>query len=1035
MAEKVTSTVDVNKLDGKPVVEFSPEFKSSFDKSISAYDEALDQLQSLVNGNGFDEYGICNCCYNLRYITPSDISEYISNLFKAISMKLIACDIADLEKFSVEMAKQFIEKNSGKAIYRDNILGLSTYSDPRNETLMDLLVQTENTFFDRCVYSKFEMEKRAKDAKEDYNKINNMHFGAAMKAVVNNLPSVIKKAMTENSTGFVCCSCDTVMTYIETFILFACGLNTCMLSQMIGYCEPMSSYLRKEKATVTQESVSTRGNKPVYVVLVSGTNIVSETIKKFTHSKWSHAAISFDPSLEYLYSYTFATTEYAPASQGLRRESIKMLNNIGGEICVYGFYAPNKTVKDMKQAIDDRIKSGQTKYDLGLLVKKAFKDEAVQSADKNKKICSAFVNSIIEEFIGKISDKNSPSPDDMFKALESMDSHEFVKLYEGPCTTYDDAAVTTRLKKFAKEAETKTFSEYVSEFCLVKTNDMNIRSRIPFDFNMRNIVLQDCTPNFKDTRSALHFMLKDNRSPIHAMVLKDATTNKIPNPSVCNPALQMFEPYFHPPVHDGPLGFEYDRVGFLTDVNWLDKIAYGNNFMDGNYRMDSVGNENRHPIYVTLQMLHKMYCGCALKTNEEIADNILKIAGVMLAVIGEQPWTCYNKDLVKDILAVLGECFTRNVIKLYNNHCTIITYSDDMDDTMIPGYTYCEAFVYMEAEQAGEKPAPPTVTFADSNGKTINTAAKTGALNRITTIMRQFSDWIQKKLAQIPALFQKINGAKAAYVTQHQKLNDQIFQAITNKQFNPQFKNFPLYKIPLKEIVSKTGAVQQILDDYARDPNKEINVVEIKSAIYPGSNEVAKSIAEMNDEAKETEAIKNYVLFSDTTPDQHIKSFTGPLAPNVWKDIVGDLSNAQRLVDEAGKAMTQSLQNGMKTLEKIRKNEETAAQKQNIQQEADGVKSPASSNCATLLKIFQQVAKIYQINVMNAITNTFFNTYYQAYKQIVDAFQTQTKNAAVQGNQQQNANNAANDTTNNPTGQQTGATNVQNANKAATVPM
>lgn len=1013
MAEKVTSTVDVNKLDGKPVVEFSPEFKSSFDKSISAYDDALGQLQSLVNGKGFDEYGICNCCYNLRYITPSDISEYISNLFKAISMKLIACDIADLEKFSVEMAKQFIEKNSGKAIYRDNILGLSTYSDPRNETLMDLLVQTENTFFDRCVYSKFEMEKRAKEAKEDYNKINNMHFGAAMKAVVKNLPSVIKKAMTENSAGFVCCSCDTVMTYIETFILFACGLNTCMLSQMIGYCEPMSSYLRKEKATVTQESVSTRGNKPVYVVLVSGTNIVSETIKKFTHSKWSHAAISFDPSLEYLYSYTFATTEYAPASQGLRRESIKMLNNIGGEICVYGFYAPNRTVKDMKQSIDDRIKSGQTKYDLGLLVKKAFKDEAVQSADKNKKICSAFVNSIIEEFIGKISDKNSPSPDDMFKALESMDSHEFVKLYEGPCTTYDSAAVITRLKKFAKDAETKTFSEYVSEFCLVKTNDMNIRSRIPFDFNMRNIVLQDCTPNFKDTRSALYFMLKDTRSPIHAMVLKDATTNKIPSPSVCNPALQMFEPYFRPPMHDGPLGFEYDRAGFLTDVNWLDKIAYGNNFMDGNYRMDSVGNENRHPIYITLQMLHKMYCGCALKTNEEIADNILKITGVMLAIIGEQPWTCYNKDLVKDILTVLGECFTRNVIKLYNNHCTIVTYSDNMDDTMIPGYTYCEAFVYMEdatKPQPGEKAAPMGIKFTGENNAQLNTAPKTGALNKLKSAMRQFADWIVKKLSQVPVLFQKINGAKAAYVASHQKLNDQIGNAISSGKFVPQLTNFPKYKVPLKDIIGKSANVQQVLDVYVRG-DKEIDVAEIKTQIYPGNTETAKSIAALNDKNKEAEAIRNYVLFSDITPQPNETTFKGPMTVEMWKDITVDLTNVQKLVDAAGKAMTQSLQNAMKECEKLQKKEEAEAQKQQNVAEAEGT-TPASTNKAeSMFKLLQQIAEIYQMNVMNAITNTFFNTYYQAYKQIVDAFQTQTKNAAVQGNQEQKANAATNNAT------------------------
>lgn len=1046
MADKTTQAVDYNKSDGKPVVEFSSEFLSSFDKSISAYDDAIDSLHALVSGKGFDdEYGICNCSYDMRYITPNDISTYINDLFKAISMKLIKCDIADLEKFSVEMAKRFIAANTGKDVTPDNIFAMSKYFDPRNATLMDLLVQTENTFFDRCVYSKFEMKERATKIKPDYDKIAKLHFAATMKAVVKAIPGIIKKAMTENNAGFVCCNCDTVMTYIETFILFAVGLNTCMVTQMIGYCEPMTTYLRKDTKNVVQESVSLRKNKPVYVVLVSGTNVVSATIKKFTHSKWSHAAISFDPSLEELYSYTFATTEYAKASQGLRRESIKQLNNLGGEICVYGFYSGNRNVKDMVKAVHERIESGKTKYDLGLLVKKAFNDNAEQSGDPNKKICSAFVNSIISEFVGKISDKASPSPDDMSKALDAMSPNEFVKLYEGSTQMYDQAVVTSKLKRFAKDAESKPFTEYVSEFCLVKTNDINIRARIPFDFNMRNIVLQDCTPNFKDTKSALHYMLKDTRSPIHAMVIQHATDKRIPNSIECNSTLQMFEPYFHPKCMNG-LAFDYDRTGFLTDVNWLDKIAYGNNFLDGNYRMDALGNENRHPIYTTLQVLHRMFCGCTLKTNEDIANNILKITGVMLAIINEQPWACCNKELVKDILVTLGECFTRNVIKLYNNHCTIVTYSDNMNDTMIPGYTYCEAFVFNEDEvfteaetpaastggtstPAGAKPAPASVSF---NGQNPNTVQKTGALNKLASVMRQFSEWIVKKLGNVPALFQKINGAKAAWVTKHQKVNDGIAQAIAQKTFVPNLNNFPLYKIPLKEIVSKSGAVQQILDEYARNPSQEVDVVKIKSAIYPGRDDVAKYIAELNNEKAESEAVLNYVLFSDTKPDIHIKAFNGPLTDAVWKDMVGDLSNAQRLVDEAGKAMVNSLQNGMKTLEKIRKNEEAAAQKAQTQNNNNNNQNPVSKNCETLFKIFQQVSKTYQINVMNAITNTFFNTYYSAYKQIVDAYQTQTKTQSNLNEKANAANQPAAQGTDNPgmapvttpAGQNGGANNV-----------
>lgn len=1003
MADMTKTAVDFNKSDGIPAVKFSPEFLQSFDASITSYDTTLEQLQSLVNGKGFeDEYGICNCRYEMRYITPNDISTYISNLLKAISMRLITCDISDLEKFSVEMAKQFIAQNTGNTIDRENIFAMSKYSDPRVQTLMELLVETENTFFDRCVYSKYEMQKRAKEIKPDYDKINGMHFGPSMKAVVKALPEIIKKNMDESADKFVCCNCDTVMTYIETFILFACGLNTCMLTQLIGYCEPMTTCLRKEGQVVTQESVSTRGSKPVYVVLVSGTNIVSQTIKKFTNSKWSHAAISFDPSLEEMYSYTFATTEYAPASQGLRRESIKLLNNINGEVCVYGFYAPNKTVENMKEEIQNRIKSGKTKYDLGLLFKKAFNDEAEENVDKNKKICSAFVNSFIGEFIGKISDKNSPSPDDVFQALQTMNSHEFTKLYEGPCMTYDPAAVTTHLKKFAKEGDTKrAFTEYVSEFCLVKTNDINIRARIPFDFNMRNIVLQDCTPNLKDTRSALHFMLKDTRSPIHAMLIESATEKRIPDRLGCSSTLQMFEPYFHPmcPDRNGPLGPDYEFVDFHTDVNWLDKIAYGNNFLDGNYRMDAMGNDNRHPIYLTLCTLHRMYCGCSLKTNEELANNILKIAGVMLSIIDTQPWMCYNKDLVKDILAVLGECFTRNVIKLYNNHCAIVTYSDDMNDTMIPGYTYCEAFVYMEAE--GEKPAPATVTFQNQSGQAVNTYSKNGVLNKLTSIMRQFAQWITNKFAQIPGLFEKINGAKANYVVKHKELNQEIANAIGQGTFQPQLTNFPRYKIPLDEINKKTDGVKNALDDYLKNRDAEINVEKIKAEIYPGNQ--AAEIASLKDPKKEAEQIRNYVLFSNVQPQYWDN---GAMKIDAWNDMCNDLSNSARLVQEASKTLVKSLQDGIKVLEALRKKEENEAKNEGQQtntqatqqgaQQANGQQQQQGSKTEQLLKLFQQIAQTYQINVINAITNTFFNTYYSAYRDIVANYQMQSKSKVDQ---------------------------------------
>jgi hypothetical protein len=313
-----------------------------------------------------------------------------------------------------------------------------------------------------------------------------------------------------------------------------------------------------------------------------------------------------------------------------------------------------------------------------------------------------------------------------------------------------------------------------------------------------------------------------------------------------------------------------------------------------------------------------------------------------------------------------------------------------MSDTMIPGYAYCEAFVYMEETQPGEKAAPPKVTFQDQNGQEVKTGPKNAALNKLTSTMRQFVRWITNKLAQIPALFEKINGAKANYVAKHAQLNQEIANAIQQGTFRPQLNNFPRYKIPLKDIVSKVDGAKNALDEYLRNPDTPLNVEKIKSEIYPGNTDTALAIARMNDPKKEAEAIRNYALFSNITPDPKITSWTGAMTPETWKDMYDDLSNSARLVQDATKAMVKSLDAGMKTLESIRKKEEAEANKPKPTQEAEQPQQQGT-NAEQLFKLFQQIAQTYQINVINAITNTFFNTYYYAYRDIVAAYQSQSK--------------------------------------------
>ena len=1030
------NAVDVNKADGKPTIDFSPMFMNTFTESINAYDEALENLKSIVNGSGFTgDYGVCNVKYQMTYVTPKDLSSYVSDLLKAISKGLVACTVSDLERLSVEMAKRFVYDNSGVELGRDNLMATATYVDPRTQTLMDILVQTQNTFFDRMVYSKYEMNERTKAMKKDVDTMNGMHFGAAMKAVVNQLPKLIENAMGETvKDGCVCCDCALVTAYIETFILFMCSLNTCCITQMIGYARPRSTFLEKENDKVTQESFSTRNFAPIMVVLSAGDSKLAKPIRAVTHSKWTHCSLAFDPDLKEMFSYgaRLNDDEENPNKMGLKRESLQASNLSDKDICVFGFYIPAEIHEQMHKNVLERYADrDNSKFDLLLLFKKALNDNTKEPNSDTKKICTTFTNDLIRMCGRPLSDKSVPSPQQMKDACE-MSPTDCTFVFEGLAADYNGQEARKRLRAHARRKASKPFAEYFVEYCPVQTNKVTVRARIPFDINMRSIVLCDATPNFKDVMSALHFMIDDTRSPINTLLVKFATLKSIPGSAECAPCITMFEPYLRHCECDGCIdnGRSWLRevAGFNTDPNWLDKIAYGNQFMDGNYRLDAVGNENKHPILRTLEMLHRMYCGCGLKTNEELADNILRIAGVMKHVVmisGDFD----NRELVVDILSALGDCFTRNVMRLYSNNTTVIVYDDDMQDTMIPGYQFCEEFaVYVEDGTV----AKPVVQVQDGDGQQIKTMPKNAVLSKLASLIRKFSEWLQKKFANVPNSFTALNGPKIAYIKAHAKMNTAIGDAIKAKSLTINLTNFPLYKIPAKDMINKSEALANALQAYKNDHSTIKDVQSLEAMCYPGDEATAKSIAAMTDEKAKQQAISNYILFSDTQ-----KTYTMPTPMQVegWNEMVNDLLESQKLVEAATKAMYTGLKKASDLLQGIVKEEETAANKagnqnqegasvemtgdifqeadpatpqgttavqtQNMQLNGNGSQPPAQQgqqaegaptvNAKTLYDAIQKIMTNYQMRAVNLLTKQFFDTYYDAYKKIVDAYQTQTK--------------------------------------------
>lgn len=1031
-------------MNPKDKIQFSMDFERMLDASLKIYDGALDKLQGLINGHGFDEaFGVCNTKYQMLQIKPTDVSTYVSNLFKALAFHLVEPNISDLEKLSVEMAKQFALENGGLKLANDNLFATSTYVDVRTQTLMDILVQAENAFFDRAAYSNYELRQRVKDMKKDFDQMKGMRLSVSLKAVVKALPDIIQKQLQEPGYGVCCPNLDMIMTYIETFLLFTISLNTLTLEQMIGYLIPRTKFTRKNKLGTFQEAVEEKGLisrenfKPIFVILSSGESIISPAIQKATNSKWSHCTIGFDSDMTSMYSFgaRLQDDKDHPTKMSMKRESLKASNLKGLDICVFAIYIPNEKYQLVRSTCEEQYKHrDDTKFDLLLLVKKALNDDVQGSKKDGKKICTTFVNDLIKICGAGLSDKAVPSPQQMRDAAEAKPD-QCVLVYEGNSDDYDVAKVEAKLRKFESRKSSKPFVEYVTECCLVDTDDIQIRSKIPFDINMRNIVLQDVTNGFKETKTALHFMLKDNRSPIHGMLMKYSTNKRIANSVECGPTLGLFRQYYGRDFD--PMIEQYKKMSFDTNFNWLDQITYGNQFLDGNYRMDAMGNENRHPIRQTLCMVHRMYCGCGLKTNEELADNILKIAGVMHAVICEG-WSLENRDLTRDILAVLGDCFTRNVIRLYHNNTVIIVHDDSMEDTMAPGYMYVEQFVFQEdgeQQTSGQQQqtAKPSVQ-AGFGDKVQNVVQKAGALSKIGSLIRKFDEWITKKFANFPSLFEARNGAISKYITNHDKLNGQIAAAIDGQggnKFTVNLQGIPQFKVPLKDMIQKAQNAATAFNDFKTNPDLKVDdkaVETLREKLYPGDTTRLKTMFDANDQKGIAAAIENYMLFSDYNPQGEALGSQSPTPINAqrWNEIVDTLKNTPKLVAEFTKTMTKSLRDCAKVIDQIRTDDEKRAQQaQNNQTstvkkdyavdtmngdmvlEADANQNnqqqSVTSRADALMRVQQEVVNNYQLKALNsAFTKRLFNTYYDVYKQVITEYQNQTKQ------QQQNANNNTN---------------------------
>jgi hypothetical protein len=875
---------------------FSDSFLAGFNALITTYDkkiEDLNKVKSLIDKDA--HHGVCDCSYKMRYITPSDISTFISNLERAMENHLFKPHTSDCDLFAVESVKRFLNGNGCIPFDAPTIMGDPGADIPKGATLADLTFAAENECFNLIVYSKYELDKRVDCMREDIGKIQNMHFSAAVKSFVQKLPDIMNKKATFVMKDSLLAKA--LEVYIEDFIMFAVRLNLTTVLQMLAYAIPRVVYKNEPSPVQSnesannsdnwdedndffqQEAVDTTKKSPVFFIFSKGkTPFISNAIKKATHSEYSHASIAFDPSLNPMYSFGDATKPdtYQTGTWGFKREDIHGTAYNDVEVSVYGAYIDNDKISRMKELVED-FDSHNTKFDKRILLNKLMHLDKKPGKNKYKQVCSTFVDYLMNDVGIKKGNKKLMSPEDIRTSISQFEDSAF-EVFSGKANDYSAKKSDKKISDKGKEEKSKAFDEVVTECCsgFLKTNDYVITNKIPFNCNMRDVVLQDMHPQFKDTVSALKFIMNDERSPVHQLVIQYYT-----EPIDDYDPDMIIKMFFGCPRHnhwEDPNSRDQlanEKANMNTDVNWLDKITYGNMFYDGNYRRDGLGNQHTHPIMNSFETIYKMFGGCDnVCDNAALSNSLIRISRVMKAIIerycdGNIP----NWEMCRDILSVFGEIFTRHMLRLYYNNNHYMVAKDQMRDTMVPGYMFAEAYIL------------ETNGFTSNNTDNYNKAK--GGMQNVKNAAGNFINWLRDKLATfMPKYFETSLQKQCEWFDKNGKAKYDEIKTAAGKSYNFPSKD-KYYKFNVTFDPGKIKAYD-IIKSYKDDPNKDLSGLrkELMNAFDNDTNDLAGKLSQMNGENLK-KAVENAVLYSSI--EEQKPEIDHRLTTNDWDAIYNDM--------------------------------------------------------------------------------------------------------------------------------------------------
>lgn len=217
------------------------------------------------------------------------------------------------------------------------------------------------------------------------------------------------------------------------------------------------------------------GNKhPLFIVLSYTYTTFGKLTKAITHADYSHAAISFDPSLHEMFS--FNGDNKVNNNGGFSIEDINEYTRFSDKsyMLINVVFVNDSQYESVKNYVDEYKKNiKNTKYSFAnifrILLNKPINDEG-----SNQMVCSEFVYSIFkyinQDFLNKST--NLVTPQD----LADVKNKKIYKIYEGLITKYKEKNIEKKLVSLYNKAkvlgEQFLFEEYINEMSSKERNGL-----------------------------------------------------------------------------------------------------------------------------------------------------------------------------------------------------------------------------------------------------------------------------------------------------------------------------------------------------------------------------------------------------------------------------------------------------------------------------------------------------------------------------------------------------------------------------------